>query len=277
MSTIIRNGYRIRQTNMFELDRVIREFKSSARRILARAFYTRVAETAAREVDARALGVSSEVALPSDRSTLLGAVTYVRKRYHEICTTHRRDPDYDFDFHLSLMPREKDVLVLIRGEPVHGEVWKLWESFAEFEPFFYWNNTDAPEDVPEAEWEARGEAWKDLLSGEFGHLPSVRGYMTEVMGAALPLAHMAKVLPRVPSRELRARAVAINRLVEERVSAQSDVDKDALVGHVMEALEWTQGDGAETVRKRTEKIRPLLPEVTEDLLQAKVADLPSSM
>lgn len=93
-----------------------------------------------------------------------------------------------------------------------------FESISGVEPWPYWDNTDRPDDVSEAEWEERRDTWDRVLP--FGTAPSTVGLSWSLLGLYDEplLVHLVKDHPDIateciPIVERRAATVAFSRIV----------------------------------------------------------------
>lgn len=88
-------------------------------------------------------------------------VENIRENYREIYKTGRRNPSYDFQFTVSVIPTKDKTLCVIYTE--QNEFREIWENMKEVEEYGYWNNTDQPEDVTDKEWRFREKEWEKAL------------------------------------------------------------------------------------------------------------------
>jgi len=137
MSTKIYNGYKLPlmsiqevQTLMLELrEKVLAEMKQACSKILF--------EHATRLIDAHALGLTLSPTLDLDEVKNNKGVPFVMAigratlRQKKVRETQIRDPSYDFDCDISIIPCEDKLLAIFFTE--HNEYVKIWESFEQVE------------------------------------------------------------------------------------------------------------------------------------------------
>lgn len=92
---------------------------------------------------------------------------WARAQYGEQLTKHEKHPwaldvavtVRTLDGRFYLIPYCEDSCLL-------SGILKFMETMEELEDFFYWNNTDPPDEVTEPEWEARGDVWYHFTGGD---------------------------------------------------------------------------------------------------------------
>jgi hypothetical protein len=99
----------------------------------------------------------------------------------------RRVPGVDTDFSITLIPAGEVVLGIAYTE--HRAWFDSWCKQPGVEEYSYWTSGDAPEDIPDAEWAARGAAW-DVLSYE---PVCVQGFTLDLVDPEGPLPKQFRV------------------------------------------------------------------------------------
>lgn len=155
--------------------------------------------------------------------TLSTAISELEDRQREVQKTGQRDPLVDFDFELWLFPyTETETLCILNSE--QPQLIKLFDEHSWVRDYSYWNSSDPDENVSDAEWDEREQAWNKVLPG--AGVPSDR-CLTLKMSPTLPLRYVPDVrktfMRHVPSLDVR-----ISRLASELHTAEvySDILKE---------------------------------------------------
>lgn len=200
MSTKVYNGYRLTTSDLGVADKIIREFKSKARPLFIKRYYSMVANICAELLEAAAAGTYVRREGDYERSALYTAWNRIEDRYRAVYsgTSPLRDPLCDFDAHITLLPSEGCTLALLYCEErAFPEVLEVWQNLEGVEYFGYWDNTDPDEDCTEEEWAERKRLWSE----DSRTVPAVRGYSTETVGIyGLPVPTCDVILPLVQAR-----------------------------------------------------------------------------
>lgn len=261
MSTKIFNGYRIRSRDFGEVHKIVSAFKEVARPLLLNRYYQVMADQCARVCDALALGKFSPNEDTRGQSVISFCSSLVTKAYFDIYRSDRRNPLFDFDAQLTLVPSGDSTLVLFYCEAFNESVVEAWKATAGVEYFGYWNNTDRDEACSEEEWEARGAAWDEALGRG---APAVVGYTTEILGLyGLPYAGTKEVLSHVQPRHERALVWAVDLLVDEQTSGKILTADD--VGKVVQIVNEVRKDTA-AMEAKANSVLSVLPEITKENL-----------
>lgn len=96
-------------------------------------------------------------------------------------TEQRRIPHVDTDFTVLVIPVPGAMLGIVYTEqPAWYEAWCAQQGVAEYS---YWDNSDAPDDMADLEWDARKRAWSVMT-----HLPaSMQGFSIELVSPTGPV------------------------------------------------------------------------------------------
>lgn len=82
-------------------------------------------------------------------------------------------PFIDYNCELVLIPYKEDTLILKYTE--QRDLYNpLFESIG-IEPFYYWNNTDLPDNISESHWRKRKNIWESTGIFNVGNTPSQQG------------------------------------------------------------------------------------------------------
>jgi hypothetical protein len=253
MSTKIFNGYRLPRDAPLAF---VAELRSALEPVYREAYLALSASVAAWAVDGLIRGDLSQ---PSDdplgklqamlmeqRSPSVFAMLVLEEFHDQIRKTGRRQPRFDLEFELTLLPDPDDpslVYAMIFTE--RDDYRSAFEGLSGVEPWPYWNSSDRPDEVTEAEWDVRRDTWGRVLGAD---PPALRGLGWTLVGTRhRHLASRADLAARLPSRHERARMIA-----ERSVTG------------------WAIEDGFSAltalVRQRAGEIEPSLREITEENL-----------
>jgi hypothetical protein len=72
--------------------------------------------------------------------------------------------DIDTSASIVVIPHETGLYGVVRCN--NNQMLDYMKSTLGFEGYEWWNNTDAPDDISEAQWDARGEVWNKILDKE---------------------------------------------------------------------------------------------------------------
>ena len=232
MSTNIHNGFRFISRSLGRIHEQLTELRQE---ILAaqKQGQARWAATAAlRIVDSRALGLGG---LP-EGPPLEAILRDFGERHQEMRRTRRRDTDIDWDFGLAVLPWKGRVYGMYYAEqPELAEllILKDW-----VEDYRYWDNSDHPEDVTPAQWNARRETWNGILAQDHMGRPAGCGLTFDVE-ADFFLPEEEEIVAAAPSFDERVRYHARNRVVTAHMKR--------LVNDISDPpLEWAAHSGIRT-------------------------------
>ncbi|SFM82164.1 hypothetical protein [Methylobacterium pseudosasicola] len=263
MSTKIYDGIRFRSSDLLEIHAQLAAYRPVVAKAVEEATLRYVASLATDAIDKAALaGTGVESPIWYARQKLY-------ERQEEIKRSGRRDPSIDFDFTITIMPYQGAVYGIVFCEQSGWKDAMLGAGFAEAFP--YWNNTDPPEGFTDEAWDERGQLWNAILAQDEWDRPVGCGFTYDFLPPArYPAAEAA--LPFVPVLEKRARAQAFNRLIEAEYqrllrAAQGGEPKPDPLRLVMAAERSLRtDDGNARVLAESERVVPLLPGITTDLL-----------
>jgi len=269
MSAKIYSGLRFTSCDLLEVHQQIMAFRPIVARLTADALSAFLAKAATERIDKAAMGGAA------CKSPLFESLQEFWDREKGIKETQRRDPRVDFEFKVFVLPFEGRIYGIASSE--QGEWVDVLKKQDWVEDWSYWNNSDRPKGIPQEEWDERSRVWHDVLAQSPAMLPSGCGLIADLSDSTyLPMA--PDVLPFVPSVEERARRIAFN-IVRSRRFALLVGDETQLleersrrvdhIGAVIEAADYAQKDGAAEVDAEIERVRPLLPEITEKVLLGK--------
>jgi hypothetical protein len=129
----------------------------------------------------------------------------------------------------------------------------------------YWNNTDRPESVSEADWDARADLWDRLVGRALGCMPGVR---VDLVGSEQPAGFPSDEDVRVhqPTLAERARYLAKDLTLEDILLAMQAGGEALRPSRVMDEF-LTLKDDHPLVQAQTESLMTrLLPTITREAL-----------
>jgi hypothetical protein len=265
VSTKIYNGLRF-TCDIFELHEHLTVWSrriAAETKELAGAFVVR---RAVAWMDLVALGIPTDD-LPKT-SYLTGAASDLRTRYEKLKQPYpSSDPAVDFTFDVTIHPVEGRLYGMVFAGQ---NEWR--RSFIEqpfVEAYGYWNNSDGPEDVSEADWLERKRIWDLALPSEFGAIPARCGLSAQLgvsfIRSLLPTDFPA-ILKYVPEPQHRAWEALDGQSFGDFASGNGDTANGTTYTNWLRWLKTPEGE-ADKERRLAEAI-PNLPEITlEKLLQ----------
>jgi len=203
MSTKIYTGFRFVEPTLLKLYGWINEFRTELRPVVETAHKRWVTTLAVRKLDMDTL----DNAALSKPKYLQDAYDEFTRRVKEIRRTKVRDSDVDYELELSILPMSaRKVLGIVFCE--QQDMVNLWMGKQFVEDYAYWDNTDKPDEVTEAQWEKRGKDWNDALPGV--GVPSMCGFTADCVDKNyhLKVYDMDVVLDAVPPLMQRSRWAA---------------------------------------------------------------------
>lgn len=160
MSTKIYNGLRFVSTDLYEIHQQFMDWRKRIHELTDEYENKMIALKVVQIIDRQTI-IETDEPIKNPMSHVWNEITDAQQ---EIKKTGRRQPAVDFDFEVSLMPHKGRVYGIVfceQGPWVREFMAQNW-----VEEFGYWNNTDPPEDMDEAEWDIRGEIWNDVLQNK---------------------------------------------------------------------------------------------------------------
>ena len=265
MSTKIFNGFRFSFQDLGHIQEAIMEWRADLRILHQQAANRFVAEIATNMIDDESIRPGSH----SGEMPLMKAINLLWGRQSEIKKSQRRDPSVDFEFTLALMPFEGRIYGIVYTE--QHEWLRLWMEKPFVEDFGYWDNTDAPEEVPDSEWQERARVWRAIFEPAIMSAPSMAGFAADCTHEALmpDSEHVADCAPSLIQRAARrAKFKVISDEVERLQSLAVDKDPTHLQSFAVEGMQWFQSDEGqaafEAEKSRLMSILP--PEITKAML-----------
>lgn len=182
----------------------------------------------------------------------------IRRRIKNIATTQGRDPTVDFDFSLCLIPTKTKILTILYTE--QKEMTKAWESFKEVTSYFYYNNSDQPDNITDAEWKSRGEEW-DLALGDDG-IPGNKSLQFLPIPSFFPMPSYEDIKAFIPSLAQRSQSHIEDKAFTEYCALKNNkekVESKQFIGLVMDFSTYKKtSEGKKLLEKHAKTIRSKL-------------------
>ncbi len=248
MSTKIFNGHEIVGHTLDSFLPVLRSLQEQLRTLAHRQAVRVITRLAVALHDRHTLGL--EVA--KEQNFLMAAEFEVMRRQKEVDATKRRDPTVDFEFTVCLFPVEGRLLATTYVE--QRELKQLWDVQTWRREFGYWDNTDPPEELAEAEWDERARLWGLVFPGY--DAPSEVGYSFTLlpMDGHFLFANNEEVAAHLPTLEERAQAMSIPWLLHRRKAEGQPESKTMSEFRALQA----SPEAEEALREVTAKLAPHL-------------------
>jgi len=126
-----------------------------------------------------------------------------------------RDPEVDFEFNFVLFKHMSEIYGIYYTE--QETLAKILKSNPYVRDFAYWNNTDAPDNVTDEEWNHRKEVWDSILRDT--GIPCLAGASFDVITNGTTELYVKdtkeKILKAIPSKEKRMYDLAHDLYVTE--------------------------------------------------------------
>ena len=261
MSTSITNGYNFGSQDVFALSRAIREL---FRPVLLEAIHSHPVANAVEMYDklqsknekliqevykaAKALGIDSEPLTWFD----LYRIAVDKDRQDTFW-----EPQHEHNLEVAFLRDEKteNIFALTYGSRETREYFD--NVYSEFD-YSYWNNTDRPAELSEAEWEERKVTW-DRLVGY--NSPKVSGLIMTVMEPYEIEPRLAYYEAgnsfKLPDMESRVRVLARNLVAAEFVGPEQPKDEPYDISYFMEHM------SLERITEKNELIQGTLDDTLE--------------
>lgn len=235
------DGFSIEAGTLDSAMDVVDAFRPRLLRMLREWNAALLAETAAGMIDhAHVRG------LPIPAAPLSTAWSSIQERRLAIARTERRDPAVDPEFRLTLLRHDDCIYGLVHTERTEWR--QAWLDQSCVTEFAWWNGTDRPDGIGQAEWQRRGRIWQDLIHDMW---PAGHGCI-----AILAPRHFetdpADVLDALPCMSDRIRHTAVDLALSARMKqiAGTSDDMYAHIAAASEASFWIGTDEGVAERDR---------------------------
>lgn len=175
-------------------------------------------------MDVLAKDIQTEIDVAMGRGNPLAA-NMLSKGYNEIQDAQReikktgyRNPKYDFDFEISIMPFDGAIYGIVRSEQ---ESWRRKFMASGLVKPFSWHDNERPSHIPSSEWKAREAIWKKIFEGD--SRPIAHGFNAELTAQLYEIRNFTKKdIARMMNRksfEERVRYVAKDHVMSTFMQA----------------------------------------------------------
>ena len=273
MSTKIYNGYKLPNMSLLELKEFTDKLRGEIRKTCNKMFYDKAALIITNIIDSSYVCSKEKLFkkynIKEDEmnfSLFFKTWDTINKKNKKISKTQERNPLFDFSCEICLIPIEDKILCLYFGEA--KEYLNTFTSFKEISSYYYYNNVDKPEDVPEEEWKQREKDWAKALPG-IG-IPSENGFIVE-LNKDIPfieLGMLEEIIRNIPSFEARVNKTAIEKAINDNV-------KDESYDDYSKVYDWLKTDeGQLCLNENKKELEKILPkEITKEILTSNIKDL----
>jgi len=261
-------------TSIFEIEKGLAAFRETIKGLTREKLLDIYAEDAVHWIDdACASGK------PLPERVYARSYRQVMDAQEEIRKTRHRNPRYDFDFEISIMPYGRRVYGLVRCE---HEAWRKQFMETGLVESFYWFDDECPTDLTNRVWNRRGKVWMGIL--EEDSRPVAHGFNAELTTPTYLVERIAPadIVARVAPFDKRLNRVAKNVIIHKRMELDEkwiearakakENDKPPEIsdfsGAMFRATDWLKTDhgqvALELEKAATAKLLP--PVITEDML-----------
>lgn len=187
MSIKLYNLYRMKCDSLMESRLFLESFREQAKLLAKKLVAITLAETTILTIDRRACGFDQEYVcgvnnqtftVDETKSPIANYRNLFQDKFLESCVPYAsRSWPFDVQCSLTCIPHT-DGRLYIMISSTYREYEKLLESFPGVEEFRYWNNSDHPDEISDAEWEYRRDTLDMIMPSG---IPSNHGWTTDVV------------------------------------------------------------------------------------------------
>ena len=210
MSTKIYTGFKINESNLEDIQKLLNEHKIDVNLWAEKKSLSFIINYMVYKADK--MSVTSENANFND--LYLEAYNELLDRGQEIEKTQRRDVAADFDVNIVLFPYNSAFYGIYYSEDTAN--YKKFLKHKLVEEFSYWNNSDKPKNIKLSDWNERGKIWDNIL--KYGDIPSKVGF-SQTLNKSAPMPSYKNIIKNwnklLPAYEKRLKDI-INDLVFDK-------------------------------------------------------------
>lgn len=184
MDVVIKNGYILPAMSLQELHSFAQEYRRQIRALSKKLIIERLGNMCMGYIDFVSLPenkrtffteMNRQLFLDQDalnHSSFYSAYSKMQEIEQRIITEKIKKPEYDYLCEVVFFPSDNYILAMLFAEQsAYVETFKRMPGVQEY---FYWNNTEVPDDVTKRDWNTRKERW-DIAAGYTG-IPSLEGF-----------------------------------------------------------------------------------------------------
>lgn len=275
MSTKLYDGYRLRTSNIKQLNDALADFRARLT-VAAQAEYSAAfGERASLYADARVAGVAitrtrgkGEHAVEEDATANPASSAW--QDFHdadrEIRRTRQRNPEYDFQCELSVYPGAPWTFVYFIAEPSRSYD-EVWQTTPGVESYPYWDNTDPPDGWTYERWRrVRGGQWERRLKAH----PLVWSLYGEYRGPNPPRGdELLNAQPPYCDRLRKLAGYVVRQALPEPI--QAAIDAARAETHSSSSREWfgmmLDWERSDEFKQQVERASVLLSQLLPDRLE----------
>lgn len=236
MSTKIHHGFVLPKMSLNELHKLVLRMRERAECFHNELYFERIARLCCDILDDYTLLPQDEFLkrvkkedenFDLDYSPLTMAQFIIRRHQQKIKETMERDPSFDFDCSMALIPGKRKIYMLFYAED--EAYWEMLKTFQEVKEYPYWNNTDPPDGMSWSRWQRRGAEWDRALSVHHSEIPSLCGFSVDLVLPGFIMPDGAQILASIPTLEQRVKHHAwVSLFFKARDYLKTDEGKERL-------------------------------------------------
>ncbi len=240
MSTKIYSGFKFDTSDFRDIQAYVNNWRSRIPRIALDKANKILSEKVTRSVDradmAAVLEKDSEAEILG-KEPLFFTKSELKSEWKDAQDSGSRIPEIDFDFEVDFILHENVFYGVLRTE--HSDWEKAWiASEKDISEFNYWDNTDSPQNISDAEWKQRGKTWEAMLSGARWR-PAFAGFTCVIHAGSDTIYRMGNpkdVEAFQPSLEERVQVIAKEIFVDRHIDTASIKDFPQSTSAIMAAV-----------------------------------------
>lgn len=268
----IGGGVVFTSTSIFEIEKGLAEWRETVKTLTREKMLAIYAEQTIRKID----DAAAEQKPPPER--VMGTIyRQIMDSADEIKKTGHRNPYFDFDFEVSVIPHGRKVYGLVRCEQSGWQEKFLATGLVES---FYWFDDECPAELTKREWNRRGRTWQKIF--EHDSRPAGHGFNAELTTPLYMVEIRAKdVVKVIAPFEARLQRVCKNIVINRRINLDEkwvEAKANAVEGKgpeisefsgaMFRATDWIKTDHGQVALELEKAVvaKLLPPVITEEML-----------
>lgn len=285
MSTKIYNGLKLPNMSVFDLNEMYKTLRSNLIPIAQQEYYKFIAKIFQSAYVYSKLGVSiceydvdmNNLPPEADDDEMLlfakrEACNIISKTRNAILWADA-EADADFEVSLCILPVSDSILCIpcANNNELNKELQRIMMEYFHVEKYGYWDNTDKPDELTEAEWNKRKNDWSRALPDSLG-VPRQNGFVIKLVDSEFDLTKRLGgipkfIMPYVEPNEDLCKKAAKEKLVMEKYQEYIH-DFDLAGGNVSVYKAWTLA--VEYIKNNPEKVEKLTADFIKKLKKGEV-------